>query len=608
MTTDSTPLQLPTLDRLGITEPLEDVSAADIGKAWFSEFSKAILSNDTALASDLFLDGGFWKDILAFTWDFRTFHGKPKIKHLLDVRLGEIGVSALTLSEEPFRAPALQRPYPDLALLRLCFDFTTKYGKASAVLNLVPLPGLIWKAYTLFTCLDSLHDFPEQVGPLRDHVADHGTWKDRLNQKIDFVDTTPTVVVIGAGHVGLEVAARLQYMGVPTLVVDRKPRIGDNWRDRYRTLCLHDPVWYCHTPYLKFPTSWPVYTPSLKLADWLESYANFLELNVWTSSTVQSASWNKQEKTWTVEISRKGKANRTFTIKHLVFATGFGGGIPITPEIPGKEHYKGTAVHSSGFTSAADYVGKKAIVVGACNSGHDLAQDFCNHGVDITMYQRSSTFVVSVKAVGKGILGAYYKEGFPVDTADHLSSAFPNAVVKLLHQRMVPSVANTTDKDILEGLAKVGFKTNLGPDGAGVTQLLFQRAGGYYLDTGTSQHIIDGHIKIKNGSSIENFTEHGLRFADGTELQADVIVFATGFGDPRDVVRDICGSEVASQITQVWGFDEEGQVPGVWRQCGHDGIWFGIGNFALSRFHSTHLALQIKAIEEGLLNRSKIGL
>ncbi|OJA11568.1 hypothetical protein AZE42_07114 [Rhizopogon vesiculosus] len=77
---------------------------------------------------------------------------------------------------------------------------------------------------------------------------------------------------------------------------------------------------------------------------------------------------------------------------------------PKIPDIPGKASFKGSAVHSSQFTSAANYIGKKAVVVGACTSGHDIAQDFFNHDFDVTMYQRSSTFVITAQTVAK-ILG-----------------------------------------------------------------------------------------------------------------------------------------------------------------------------------------------------------
>ncbi|KAG2109807.1 hypothetical protein DEU56DRAFT_715132, partial [Suillus clintonianus] len=210
------------------------------------------------------------------------------------------------------------------------------------------------------------------------------------------------------------------------------------------------------------------------------------------------------------------------------------------------------------------------------SSAHDIAQDFCNHGIDITMYQRSSTFVISTQAVA-AMLGAVYNDDFPTKLADTYNTSLLWAVVRRLHQRMVPMVAESVDKDIQDGLAKVGFKTNLGIHGAGIMSLFLERGGGYYIDTGASKSIIEGGIKVKNGSAMESFTEHGLRFADGTELQADVIVFATGYGDPRDFMREVCGDEVGSKITQVWGMDEEGQSAGVWRYCGHDGVWFANG-------------------------------
>ncbi|KAG2073998.1 FAD/NAD(P)-binding domain-containing protein [Suillus decipiens] len=603
MATDPFPQRLPTLDRLGVTDPF-NVSSSEIATEWLNAFSAAIAQNDTSAVSNLFLEDGFWKDVIALTWDLRTFEGRKDIKKLLDARLIATGLNELCLLQEPLKEPVLQKVYDDLVWLRFCFGFRTKHGKGTAVVYLVPLPDSKWKAYSLLTCLDSLTDFPHKLGPLRNSEAEHGGWEEKRQKETDFSNSDPTVIVIGAGHSGLETAARLKYIGVPTLVIEKKPRVGDNWRDRYKTLCLHDTIWYDQTPYLTFPPTWPVYTPAAKLADWLEAYASLLELDVWTASTVTKTSWNDSAKTWTVEVNRGGKCTRILTVKHLVFATG-SGGPPKVPDIPGKASFKGSTMHSSEFKSAANHIGKKAIVVGCGSSAHDIAQDFCDHGVDITMYQRSSTFVISAKSVAT-MLGIMYKDDFPTELADTYNTSLPWAVVRRLCQRKVSVVAETADKAILDGLAKVGFKTNLGIHGAGAMSLFLECGGGYYFDTGGSKSIIDGHIKIKNGSAIESFTECGLRFADGTELQADTIVFATGYGDICDFMREVCGDEIASKIPRVWGLDEEGQTAGVWRYCGHDGLWFAIGDFALSRFHSLHLALQIKAIEEGILNKADV--
>ncbi|KAF8131847.1 hypothetical protein EV363DRAFT_1449544 [Boletus edulis] len=579
MSDDPFPQQLPTLQRMGVDEPslASATNAAEVATVWFNAFSSAVASSDITMILDLFLDDGFWKDTLALTWDFRTIEGKDAIRNLLNHQLAATGFGNLRLSHEPFLAPELQKLLPDLALLRLSFEFGTRIGKGTAVCYLAPVPGPTWKAYSIYTCLQSLSDFPEQTGPLRSRTAELGTWQERRHREVELVDGDPTVIVIGAGHTGLEIAARLKYLGISHLVIDKKARVGDSLEGSLQGVVL--------TRYGLVQSN-----PVFNLADWLESYANNLELNVWTSSVITKTEWNDNLKTWIVEINRGGTGTRTLKVKHLVFATGFGGRAKV-PNIPGKEDFKGEAVHSSEFTSAANYIGKKAVVVGACTSGHDIARDFFNHGVDVTMYQRSSTFIISVEALEQ-LLAGLYNETVPTDIADVYSYSIPNDVMRRIHQRTVPHTAQTTDKAILDGLAKVGFKTNLGLDGAGFFQLL--------------KHVVNGDIKLKNGSAIESFTQKGLKFADGTELEADIVVFATGYGDPRDSMRDVCGPQIADKVKKMWGLTKEGEVSGIWRDSGHEGLWFGIGNLGMSRFHSRHLALQIKAIEAGILKKSEV--
>ena len=162
MSVDPFPQQLPTLQRLDVDEPAV-ASATDVAAVWLDAFSTAIASSNVTGILDLFLDDGFWKDTLALTWDFRTIEGREAIKNLLDHRLVPTGFVDLRLSHEPFQAPELQKMFPDLVLLRLCFEFGTKVGKGTGVIYLVPAPGSKWKAYTVYTCLHSLNDFPEQV-------------------------------------------------------------------------------------------------------------------------------------------------------------------------------------------------------------------------------------------------------------------------------------------------------------------------------------------------------------------------------------------------------------------------------------------------------------
>ncbi|KII91612.1 hypothetical protein PLICRDRAFT_38413 [Plicaturopsis crispa FD-325 SS-3] len=590
---------LPTLGRLGTSIP-PSTDAKQVAQDWLSSFSTRLETGDIPSIPDLFVDDAFVRDILALTWDFRTFQGSQAIRAFFEERVSKI---AFTKGSFVLSTAEVQQPYPDLAWIMGMFRFETDVALASGVFRLVPTANgneIAWKAHALFTNMEDLKGFPEKIGALRDPLPNHGRWAEKRRREVECEDGDPTVLIVGGGQSGLELGARLKALDVTTLVVEKQPRIGDQWRKRYEALCLHDPVWYDHMPYLPFPPTWPVYTPALKLAGWLESYAEQLELNVWTSATVTHATQDASTKKWTVTVERAGGKTRTLVVNHLVFAAGIGGGMPRLPEYPGMDKFEGQLLHSSQHTKAADHAGKKVVVVGACTSGHDICSDYVNNGVDVTLYQRGPTYVMSTKEGYKRLMNPLYVEnGPPTDVADRLHASFPNNLLKLMHKRMTDEIAEA-DKDILDGLRKRGFKLTSGIDGSGFLLLAWSRAGGYYLDVGASQLIIDGKIKLKNDSPIAGFTPKGLAFEDGSTLDADVVIFATGYGEARDPMRRICGDEVADQCKRIWGLDKEGELNGCWRDVGIPNMWFMMGNLALCRFHSKHIALQIKAMEEGV--------
>ncbi|KAI9567756.1 hypothetical protein HD554DRAFT_2023427 [Boletus coccyginus] len=605
---NAAPFDCPTLQRLNVNgSSIDTTSPLELANKWLSAFEASISNEDLDSLIPLFHEHGFWKDILTLTWDLRTIRGHSSIRRLLDARLAVTGLSAFHLLEDVIRGPTIIKPLPDLVFVRFSFEFEAKHGKGIAVGFLVPTSNGTWKAWSLLTRLDSLKAHPEKVGVLRPRFSRQQSWEDRRRHEIDFDYGDPTVLVIGAGHSGLEVAARLTYLGVPTLVIDRNQRIGDNWRTRYKTLCLHDTIWINRMPYLDFPTTWPVYCPASKLGGWLESYATALDLNVWLSSSITNTSFNQEIRTWQVTISR-GERTRTMTVKHLVFATGYGGGFPNMPDVPGKESYHGSVLHSTQFFSATEYKGKKVIVVGAGNSAHDIAHDLCRHGCEVTMYaiQRSPTYVISQEALENSLGGRRYNDHFPVDFADILSVALPFATFKHFLKASAADTANGIDKELLDNLARAGFQTYLGPDGAGFLPLVYETGGGFYIDTGASREIINGNITVKNSPSIRRFTEGGIEVVDQTVVEGDVVIFATGFGDIRGSIEEICGSDVAARVGKVWGLDAEGELQGMWRRTGHPRLWITMGNLGRSRFHSLHLALQIKAIEEGIVRDGEI--
>jgi cation diffusion facilitator CzcD-associated flavoprotein CzcO len=220
-------------------------------------------------------------------------------------------------------------------------------------------------------------------------------------------------------------------LGVSALIVDSNDAVGDNWRKRYHQLVLHDPVWYDHMPYLPFPDYWPVFTPKDKLAEWFDSYAKFLELNIWMKSELLSSSWDDAARQWAVTIKRTRSdgqlETRTLHPKHIVQATG-ASGVKNMPSIPGTETFQGALLcHSADFPGAKESpTPKKVAIIGACNSSHDIAQDYYEKGHSVTMIQRSTACVISSKALLKVSLGVIYEEGSPpVEDAD-ICKSYPS--------------------------------------------------------------------------------------------------------------------------------------------------------------------------------------
>ncbi|EAQ83686.1 hypothetical protein CHGG_10090 [Chaetomium globosum CBS 148.51] len=456
-------------------------------------------------------------------------------------------------------------------------------GVGRGIVKVVEVEAGVWKLWTVFTPL-------EEVKRADEMRADES----------ELVDGSPEVLIVGAGQSGITAAARLKMLGISALMIDKNKAVGDNWRKRYSQLVLHDPVWYDHLPYIPFPDFWPVFTPKDKLGDWFESYANALELNVWTQTELISSSWDEKEKVWTVEI-RRIRADGVSETKSLSPNTSSSQpDIQVRPTCRRSQGPTPSRVawlcHSGDFPGARESgKGKKAVVVGACNSSMDICQDYVEKGYDVTVVQRSSTFVISSQSCLKVALGGLYEESSPpVEDSDIFVWGMPSPVLKSL-QVDVTTIAGQRDKEILDGLEKAGFKVDKGPSDSGIFGKYLQRGGGYYIDVGGSKLIIDGKIKVKHGQEVEQVLPTGLKFADGSELEADEIVFATGYDNMRTTAKAILGQELPDKVGDIWGWDEEGEMRTIWTSSGHPGLWFHGGNLAMCRYYSRLVALQILA-------------
>ncbi|KAL6857379.1 FAD/NAD(P)-binding domain-containing protein [Trichoderma novae-zelandiae] len=596
--------------------PSPDLDLHQTAQGVVTALNESLAKGDYGAASNLFVDQGFWRDHLALTWEFRTAQGPEAILGLLETssksrdgfRLKGITLDTSSDLRSPRVAPLDGEG--EVSGIHFFNKFETVIGSGVGVGRLVDDNGT-WRLFSLYTALQELTGHEEQINGRRPHGVEHGekpgrlNWAQRREQETQYQDTDPTVLIIGAGQSGLTAAARLKMIGVDALIIDQHANVGDSWRKRYHQLVLHDPVWYDHMPYLPFPPHWPVFTPKDKLAQFFEAYVDLLELNVWTNATVEETSWDTAKGGWTVKILRRQAdgavvETRTLHPSHIIQATGHSG-FKNVPRIKGIDTFQGDRLcHSSEFPGAREENrGKKAVIVGSCNSAHDIAQDCVEKGYDVTMVQRSSTYVTTSKSITDILLRAYAEDGPPVEDVDLLIHSQPLSVLKTLQISVAKRQAEN-DRHILEGLTRAGFNVDSGPGGAGLFYKYFQWGGGYYIDVGASQLIIDGKIKVKSGQEVAEILPHGLRLADGSELEADELILATGYGNMREKTRHMLGDAVADKVQDVWGIGQGGEIRTLWQQSGHPGFWYHGGNLALCRYYSRALALQIKGIEEGL--------
>lgn len=575
---------------------------------WLADFERALARPGSDAAETLFHPEGYWRDILAFTWDIRTVRGAKPIVAALKRDMGDVAPTGFAI--DPARTPPRLVTRAGEECVEAIFTFETARGPANGVLRLVPDrngaggPDDRFVAWTLLTALDRLKGFeadaaqgPDGRAYSRDFAGPN--WLDDRNAAVAFADRDPAVLVVGAGQAGLSIAAQLAQLGVDTLVVDREGRVGDNWRNRYHALSLHNQVHVNHLPYMRFPPTWPLYIPKDKVAGWFEAYADSMEINCWTETEFTGAAYDGEARRWSVALARNGGESREIRPRHVVMATG-ASDVPNMPDIPGLDAFRGTVLHSSAYGEAADWSGRRALVFGTGTSGHDIAQDLHAHGASVTLVQRNPTMVVNVEPSAQ-LPYTLYSEGPPLEDCDLITAAMPFQLMRKSHQLITERI-EVLDKDLMDGLHRVGFRTTYGPDRSGWQFMYLERGGGYYFNVGCSELIVDGRIGLVQYADMEGIVADGARMRDGITLPADLIVLATGYKGQEYLVRTLFGDAVADRVGPIWGFDEDQhELRNMFVRTGHPGLWFIAGSFAQCRIYSKYLALQIKACEEGLI-------
>lgn len=442
----------------------------------------------------------------------------------------------------------------------------------------------------------------------------------------------------------ITLAARLKALGVESVMAEQNARPGDNWTFRYDCMRFHVPTSYSDLPYMP-------YAAELRhnhllardeLASHVRQYVKSFNLNMITSAQIQLTQYNLSTKRWIIKF-QGSTGECTAVSKHLVLATGIASQKPNIPSIADSHLYQGLSMHSAQYRNPkqlADHGVKvsdildmidtwsmqrtnyfqSVLVIGSANTAFDVLEDCHAAGLHTTMVVRSSTHIVPIEYVtDKKVLGLY---DINVAAADRLYLTLPACVDSHLTRSMMAMLA-AREPDRYAPLVSIGFPVHdsLHPD-AVLMHNLIERSGGHYVDVGGTKLLTEGKASIKSGVEPIAYTPSGLRLSDGSSIDADAIVWCTGYADKnirdsavqilggRSRDEDINGSDgdmigpaaIAARLDATLGIDAEGEIRGLWkRHLRLDNFWVTGGHTQHHRWHSRTLALQIKAAEEGVL-------
>ncbi|KAF7314123.1 hypothetical protein HMN09_00571400 [Mycena chlorophos] len=585
------------------------IDAVKIATAWVERLNAAVQAGNPEAFAAEFLPAGWLRDYLCLSWDLHTVGGRANIASFLseDARFTKAGIQDLAIhSTSTIGAPEVFSP-PGMPHVKgvsgvLSFSLSSPPAVGRAFFRLFPDPSDgAWRANTMFFNFEDLKGHEEKDTP---EAFMEDTWEELQAKKIKEIEADPTVLIVGAGQAGLTCAARFGRMGIRALVIEQTPKVGDIWRNRYPNLSLHTPGYHSYLLYNPWPTTFPKYVPKQKIGDFFEQYALSQELAIWTSATINSPPmYDDATGRWSVQLSRDG-TNISLSPRHILMATG-SVGMPKIPKWPGMDEFQGTIYHSDAHKGAAPFKGKRVVVVGACNSGGDMCQDFVLKGAsEVTMVQRSATCVLSMRVADNVLFRRSYPPAYSLPDQDFVFNSTPLPLLLKTMAMGAVQALKVPDKALHEGLTKAGMKLTWemeqGKGEVGWLGFLFDRIGsGSMVDMGVGKMIIDGKVKIKQGVEITHFESDSVVFADGSKIPADVVVLATGYTPPIDRYKAIFGPNAPGAELPLGGV-HDGEYQRAYRPSGVKGLWFALGAFQQVRFMSKHLGMQILAEELGL--------
>ena len=573
-----------------------------IAQEWLQRFNAAIATGDRPLLETLVHPRGNHRDLLTFGWTFGVVTGAEAVAESLVARAQ--GVNFAMRGE-----PSLGRLGPLGETINFFTEFETPVATGRGFVRLLSCDNA-HRAIAILTSLGELKAFPERTRIEKVRAKGTGVevpsrglrnWRDEREETRSFSDRDPEVVIVGGGMAGLMAAARLGQLNVPTLIVDRFPRVGDVWRNRYHSLRLHNQICTNHFPYLPFPDTWPIYLPKDKLAGWMEFYAEAMELNVWSNTEFLDGEYDEQAQRWFVRVRGDDGSERVLRPSHVIMAVGLSG-IAHIPHFPGIENFAGPVVHTGHYTNDMEVEGKKVVVVGAGNSAHDIAQDFSLRGADVTMLQRSPVTIVSLEPSSIRVHEMYIEnEGrIPLVDLDLMAASIPLAFMAELQEPLNRLMAED-DRDMLDKLRAIGFMI----DESGYFLKALTTQSGYYLNVGASDLLIEGKIKLRSGVEVESLTAHQVVLSDDSSVDADILVMATGYQPLQEAARKLFGNKIADRVGSIGGLGDDGELRNIYGPTPQPGFYVVAGGLLGCRAYTHYTARLIKAEIEGLAPRGR---
>ena len=508
-----------------------------------------------------------WRDLLCLTGFYRTFYSAPKVYNTLSKLSQQKKRSIFRLKEG--RQPRLAHGGKECSWVDVDILFTAQHENLAencmGTVSVIPDADGTWKIWMLRTWLECFdgRGHPDVLDPASGNENTNRVVNGTANGVHQKDSEEYDAIVVGGGQAGLSTAGRLKALGVNYLLLEKNEHIGDVWANRYDSLRWHTSKEYGNLPFgHTYPAEDDYMLPTKRIGAGHKAWSEKYDINLRTSTTVESATWDDTERRWTVTAANpEGKT--TLKAHNVVLTIGPGHATPIHPSWATADKvqesgFKGTIVHAfSGYKSAEPWAGKRGIVIGVANTGHDIAEDMANAGMQTTMVQRNPTFIFPAEWLHRSEDVLYHADMHPAE-ADREAFTYPNKILREVINRNVWAgiKANPERFDALEN---AGFKVDRFGD---IYNNLYVRLGGHYVDIGCSARIAKGEIKIKT-QAVERLTEDGVLFEDGSEVGADLIVLCTGFDKVyRNDAARIIGKKVADQMDEFWGTDSEGEIRG----------------------------------------------